>query len=93
MKSSFNSFPTAAARVEGEQTPAFGRMLRSNAAGTMVRESRIHQPDNVLRTSVGEEMISTDKSIQHLRKAGRISRKLTLRAAVPPDRLFKRKTG
>ena len=50
MKSSFNSLPTAAARVEGEQTPAFGRMLRSNAAGTMVRESRIHQQDNVLRT-------------------------------------------
>ena len=78
--------------VDGGLAPAFEIMHLNNAVRTMVRESRIHQLDNVIQTSGAEGMISMDESILRLVKAGRISKEVALRAAMNPDQL-KRKMG
>ena len=78
--------------VDGGLAPAFEIMHLNNAVRTMVRESRIHQLDNVIQTSGAEGMISMDESILRLVKAGRVSREVALRAAMSPDQL-KRKLG
>ena len=59
---------------------------------TMVRESRIHQLDNVIQTSAAEGMIGMDESILRLVKAGRVSKEVALRVAMFPEQL-KRKLG
>lgn len=78
--------------VDGGLAPAFEIMHLNNAVRTMVRESRIHQLDNVIQTSGAEGMISMDESILRLVKAGRVSKEVALRAAMSPDQL-KRKMG
>jgi twitching motility protein PilT len=78
--------------VDGGLAPAFEIMHLNNAVRTMVRESRIHQLDNVIQTSGAEGMISMDESILRLVKAGRVSKEVALRAAMNPDQL-KRKMG
>ena len=78
--------------VDGGLAPAFEIMHLNNAVRTMVRESRIHQLDNVIQTSGAEGMISMDESILRLVKAGRVTREVALRAAMNPDQL-KRKLG
>ena len=78
--------------VDGGLAPAFEIMHLNNAVRTMVRESRIHQLDNVIQTSGAEGMIGMDESILRLVKAGRVSKEVALRAAMNPDQL-KRKLG
>ena len=78
--------------VDGGLAPAFEIMHLNNAVRSMVRESRIHQLDNVIQTSGGEGMIAMDESILRLVKAGRITQETALRAAMSPDQL-KRKLG
>ena len=78
--------------VDGALVPAFEIMHLNNAVRTMVRESRIHQLDNVIQTSAAEGMIGMDESILRLVKAGRVSKEVALRVAMFPDQL-KRKLG
>ena len=78
--------------VDGGLAPAFEIMHLNNAVRTMVRESRIHQLDNVIQTSGAEGMIGMDESILRLVKAGRVSKEVALRSAMSPDQL-KRKLG
>ena len=78
--------------VDGGLVPAFEIMHLNNAVRSMVRESRIHQLDNVIQTSAAEGMIGMDESILRLCKAGRVTKETALRAAMSPDQL-KRKLG
>ena len=78
--------------VDGALVPAFEIMHLNNAVRTMVRESRIHQLDNVIQTSAAEGMIGMDESILRLVKAGRVSKEVALRVAMFPEQL-KRKLG
>ena len=78
--------------VDGSLAPAFEIMHLNNAVRTMVRESRIHQLDNVIQTSGAEGMIGMDESILRLVKAGRVSKEVAIRVAMSPDQL-KRKMG
>lgn len=70
--------------IGGGQAPAFEIMHLNNAIRSMIRDSRIHQIDQVIQTSAAEGMISMDESILRLYKAGRI---IALRCAMIPEQL------
>ena len=54
--------------------PAFEIMFFNNAIRNMIRESKIHQIDNVIATSQKEGMISMDTSLIQMYQRGIISR-------------------
>ena len=62
----------------------------NNAIRSMIRDSRIHQIDQVIQTSAAEGMISMDESILRLYKAGRITAETALRCAMIPEQLARR---
>lgn len=76
--------------VGGGQAPAFEIMHLNNAIRSMIRDSRIHQIDQVIQTSAAEGMISMDESILRLYKAGRITAETALRCAMMPEQLQRR---
>ncbi|MBD5150427.1 MAG: PilT/PilU family type 4a pilus ATPase [Oscillibacter sp.] len=76
--------------VDGQLVPAFEIMHLNNAVRSMVRDSRIHQIDSVIQTSMAEGMISMDESILRLYKAGRITAETALHSAMNPDQLRKK---
>ena len=76
--------------VDGQRVPAFEIMHLNNAVRSMVRDSRIHQIDSVIRTSMAEGMISMDESILRLYKAGRITSETALHSAMNPEQLQKK---
>lgn len=73
--------------IGGGQAPAFEIMHLNNAIRSMIRDSRIHQIDQVIQTSAAEGMISMDESILRLYKAGRIAAETALRCAMIPEQL------
>ena len=76
--------------VDGGIAPAFEIMHLNNAVRTMVRDSRIHQIDQVIQTGSAEGMIGMDESILRLYKAGRITPEVALRFAMAPEQLQKK---
>ena len=76
--------------VDGGIAPAFEIMYLNNAVRTMVRDSRIHQIDQVIQTGSAEGMIGMDESILRLCKAGRITPEVALRFAMAPEQLQKK---
>lgn len=54
--------------------PAFEIMFLNNAIRNMIRESKIHQIDSIITTSVEEGMVSMDNSLLKLFREGKISR-------------------
>lgn len=74
----------------GALVPAFEIMHLNNAVRSMVRDSRIHQIDSVIQTSMAEGMISMDESILRLHKAGRITSETAVHCAMNPDQLQKK---
>lgn len=76
--------------IGGGQVPAFEIMHLNNAIRSMIRDSRIHQIDQVIQTSAAEGMISMDESILRLYKAGRITAETALRCAMMPEQLARR---
>ena len=61
-------------KVEGGVVPAFEVMFFNNAIRNLIRESKIHQIDNIIATSQEEGMISMDNSLIKLYRDGVISR-------------------
>ena len=76
--------------VDGGLTPAFEIMHLNNAVRTMVRDSRIHQIDQVIQTGSAEGMIGMDESILRLFKAGRITQEVAMRFAMAPEQIQKK---
>jgi twitching motility protein PilT len=76
--------------TDGLLVPAFEIMHLNNAVRSMVRDSRIHQIDSVIQTSMAEGMIGMDESILRLHKAGRITSETALRCAMNPDQMQKK---
>ena len=60
--------------LNGGVYPAFEIMFFNNAIRNMIRESKIHQIDNVIATSQKEGMISMDTSLIQMYQKGIISR-------------------
>ena len=74
----------------GGLVPAFEIMHLNSAIRSMIRDSRIHQIDQVIQTSAAEGMVAMDESILRLFKAGRISADTALRYAMAPEQLQRR---
>lgn len=76
--------------VEGKLYPAFEIMLVNPAIRNMIRESKVHQIDNVISSSMSEGMLPMDATLCGLYSNGRISRETALLYAANPDSLEKR---
>lgn len=60
--------------LQGGVQPAFEIMFFNNAIRNMIRESKIHQIDNVIATSQKEGMVSMDASLIQMYQKGIISK-------------------
>ena len=64
--------------LQGGVQPAFEIMFFNNAIRNMIRESKIHQIDNIIATSQEEGMVTMDNSLLSLYRQGLISKEDTL---------------
>lgn len=64
--------------TDGGVVPAFEVMLVNSAIRNMIRESKVHQIDNVIFSSAGEGMMTLDADILRLYKEGKISKENAL---------------
>ncbi len=76
--------------VYGNVVPVFEVMYANTAIRNLIRESKIHQIDNVIMTSAGEGMISMDASILRLYKEGIISYENALGYSINPNQMAKK---
>ena len=74
----------------GGMIPAFEIMLVNPAIRNMIRESKVHQINNTIYSSMGEGMLSMDTDLFRLYSEGKISRENALLYAVSPENLAKR---
>jgi twitching motility protein PilT len=75
---------------EGELIPAFEIMHVNNAIRNLIRESKIHQIDNVIQTSSHEGMISMDAYILGLYSDGEITAESAVSHAVNTEQMARR---
>ena len=60
-------------RIDGGRVPAMEIMIKNHAVENLIREGKTYQLDNVIETSLDQGMISIDRSLSGLVKAGIIS--------------------
>ena len=60
-------------RIDGGRIPAMEILMKNHAVENLIREGKIYQIDNVIETSLEQGMISMDRSLAELVKAGIIS--------------------
>ncbi|MTS92910.1 type IV pili twitching motility protein PilT, partial [Pseudoflavonifractor sp. BIOML-A4] len=75
---------------DGTLIPAFEVMTVTPAVRNMVRESKAHQLDNVISTSLDMGMVTMDQSLLKLAKEGRITHDTALRHCINGDWMQKR---
>lgn len=78
---------------DGTLEPVFEIMRVNSAIRNMIRESKIHQIDSVIYSSMGEGMVAMDASLLRLYEAGRISRKEALFYSANADYMEKKLSG
>ena len=76
--------------VDGGLVPAFEIMIVTPAIRSMIRESRIHQINNVIHSGGEQGMITMDSSILELFREKRITRENALLFASDPEAMAKR---
>ena len=76
-------------KKSGGQIAVFELMLVNPAVQNLIRDGRTHQIDNAI-VGGGASMISMDAELQHLVRAGEITREVALAYAVSADTLAKR---
>ena len=64
--------------VQGGMVPACEVLHVNNAVGSMIRDNRSHQIDNVIASGGKEGMVSMDQALVKLHRAGRISRETAM---------------
>jgi twitching motility protein PilT len=64
--------------LDGKEYPAYEIMFFNNAIRNLVRESKVHQIDNVIATSQEEGMVAMDNSLLELYRKGLISKENTI---------------
>ncbi len=75
---------------EGALAPVFEVMTITNAVRHMIRESKVHQLDNLIATSASAGMISMDQSLLALVREGVITEEEALRRALDGDWIKKK---
>lgn len=78
--------------VDGKIIPAFEIMLVNSAIRNLIRESKIHQIDNIIYSSANEGMRSMDAEVFRLYQEGTISKETCLLYSTNYD-VMKKKTG
>lgn len=73
--------------VEGNLVPAFEIMHMNSAIRAMIRDNKTHQIDNAIAAGGGEGMITMDRSILGLYKAGKITKETAVGFADNPEQL------
>lgn len=76
--------------VDQKVAPAFEVMLANTAIRNMIRESKTHQIDTAIFSSMNEGMIGMDTSLIQLVEAGRISIDDAMLHSMSPDMLSKK---
>ncbi len=76
--------------VDGNLYPAFEIMKINPAIRTLIRESKIHQIDNVIFSSQSEGMITMDMSIYNLFAAGKITERTAVEYSANPQWMMKK---
>jgi len=74
----------------GGQIPAFEIMHCNSGIRNLIRESKTHQIDSVIRTSAGEGMISMDAYILKLLDGDKITSETALGFSMNPDQMARR---
>jgi twitching motility protein PilT len=60
--------------LDGKEYPAYEIMFFNNAIRNLIRESKVHQLDNMIATSHDEGMVTMDNSLMDLYQRGLISK-------------------
>ncbi len=76
--------------IDGSAFPVFEIMHGNSAVRNIIRDSKAHQLDSIIATSMAEGMMSMDSSLADLYKRRRITREVALRFATNPDSLSKK---
>jgi pilus retraction protein PilT len=76
--------------VNGKLVPAYEIMHQNNAISNLIRESKIHQIDTIIQTSVSEGMVAMDNYLLRLVKENRITKETALKKAVNREAMEKR---
>ena len=73
--------------VDGSLIPAFEIMFVNEAIRSMIRESKIHQIQNVISTSMAEGMVSLDNSLLKYLQLGLITRETCVSYSPNPEQM------
>ena len=65
-------------------------MTVTPAIRNMIRDNKVHQIDGLIYSSMKEDMISMDGSLQNLCRQGKISKDTALKYATNPEMLGKK---
>lgn len=76
--------------IHGNLIPAFEIMTATPAIRTMIRESKVHQMDNVLYAGASQGMQTMDMDIYRLYRAGKITRDCALMYSAAPELLARK---
>jgi len=76
--------------VNGKLTPAYEIMHQNTAISNLIRESKIHQIDTIIQTSVSEGMVTMDNYLLRLLKENKITKETALKKATNRDAMEKR---
>ena len=76
--------------TDNRLTPAFELMMVNKAIRNLIRESKIHQIDNVISTGVSSGMVSMDNSLLKLFRDGIISKDTAITYSQDSDHMLAR---
>ena len=74
-------------RVSGGLIPAFELMIANSAIRNLIRENKVHEIDLVIDTSSQDGMVSLNRSLIDLLRAGEITIETALNHSLNPDEL------
>lgn len=75
--------------LQGGRVPAYELMINTPAVANIIRDGRTHELDTVIETSSDEGMISLNRSLLELVRAGSISQEIALDYSLRPDEFKK----
>ena len=73
--------------ADGSLIPAFEIMFVNEAIRSMIRESKIHQIQNVIATSMAEGMVSLDSSLLRYLQQGLITKETCINYSLNPEQM------
>ncbi len=74
-------------RVSGGLIPAYELMIANSAVRNLIRENKVHEVDLVIDTSSQDGMVSLNRSLIDLLRAGEITIETALNYSLNPDEL------